>query len=1387
MNTKICPACKNPIPASAPGGLCPACILRDAEAPAPADRTAPSLAEIAAAFPQLEILGLIGQGGMGWVFKARQPKLNRLVALKLLPASLAERDAAFAGRFEREGQLLARLHHPNIVAVHDSGISQPSTLNSQPFFYLLMEFVDGVNLRQAMRSSRFTPAQALAIVPHICDALQFAHDEGVLHRDIKPENILLDAKGRVKLADFGIAKLIESNADTLVRSASEPELAKLRTGVSALPGLTQSGTTLGTPSYMAPEQRDTPADVDNRADIYSLGVVFYELLTGELPTGSIAQPSAKCDADPRVDAIVQQALEKERTRRQHSASEVKTQVETLSQPGTHPKSVTNPPHPIQPTLILHLTLFALVAALFFIVVPRFAAIYREMGLPRPAMARIGYRATVTGMLLFPVLLGLDVGLCFLARKLGGKRGLRQWTIAVIVGLVSVVAMSSVSLMVPLQKLVTNLGPKPTVPFLEWAQGEWTLDRDESERATATLYPGGQDNSPGTAALREEWKPFIVASHVSFSPTRFEFWEVRNPSVPLPQFSFTSGRAPLPESAKSASPDQFTFTAKKEFFSHGSTTPYKVEEIPMGPFSKTKDGLLQWTMEKPGGVKYALVFRRTASKSIEGDPGLGDAFFSALRPTVGHDWKTDPEIAADADKNWNPWAGHIKNGDMLRMRGDLPGALQSYQASIDAAVAESKKQEPEEPKSRDWQRGRWQSHTAQSQTKLGDVQSALGELDAALKSYRESVALLDALLASEPGNAERRTQLCTAFVKVGDVLRAQGNAAEAMKSYRSGVVVFEKLPKVNEWEFVYGSTDGGSYDPSEPFDAQELPRLVVAPSAESVSKKNARQSRMFCLINRAGAEKAAQFRTLISNQELLKEPMLGLALAGYDYSVNGSQKALDFILTKLAAEPVGSDSNESVVLAFVDEWDRTVSAVESHFTATDGAGGFNHAAFWETRQFLFPRSYLLHRLKTLEGAPVKADGNATATAVEKESPPAKPMPDVESWSYTLRHLDAERLDKQMKAKPQAGVATKVEAGVVTLTGPRDAVRPLATMLRVLDQPEVKDPFDLPLFNMPPDFFTRLAIPGLMSGMEFKDTQFEPVFFETLKRAGVTAPQLARALSAHVLELEKATFVNTGTPFESIMKTPGASTYYDGTIPCADQPDKPLTLRIRRTTQQMGTKPDIAGLAPWLIEEAKKHAKEPLVAPGKDDAKGRATEPPATPAPDAKPEAKAPSQQEGATLAQQAAQLAATKGKAWKSEVLELRRANGAQYKSILILEFAPFAGFRENPPDASVKVSGASPAEGPFKVSVGIADPDFRDVRLKEKDGVRTIKITQAIETVDKPTKKTERILNDYRSMSFSYLLTPDTLTLQGFPTDEITWGSMGFIAPTRDIVFKLEP
>jgi len=297
-----CPVCGTDYSAKAPQGLCPKCLLLGVAAPTENEqfdhRTAPpSVESVQTAFPQLEVLALIGQGGMGAVYKARQPKLNRSVALKILPEGVA-RHPAFAERFAREGQLLARLNHPNVVAVHDFG-------EAGGFYYLLMEYVDGVNLRQAMQAGRFTPEQALAIVPMICEALQYAHDEGVLHRDIKPENILLDTKGRVRLVDFGVAKLVGQDE-------SEGEAAASPAGQLTL---TQVGCALGTPNYMAPEQLLNPSAVDQRADIYSLGVVFYEMLTGELPQGRFAPPSHKTPVNARVDDVVMRALARQKEKR----------------------------------------------------------------------------------------------------------------------------------------------------------------------------------------------------------------------------------------------------------------------------------------------------------------------------------------------------------------------------------------------------------------------------------------------------------------------------------------------------------------------------------------------------------------------------------------------------------------------------------------------------------------------------------------------------------------------------------------------------------------------------------------------------------------------------------------------------------------------------------------------------------------------------------------------------------------------------------------------------------------------------------------------------------------------------------------------------------------
>jgi uncharacterized protein (TIGR03067 family) len=309
-----CPQCGTEVRPDAPEGLCPQCLLKEAmkseadleretgaTAAHPACSKSPDLEELGQYFPQLEIVELLGQGGMGIVYKARQRRLDRFVALKILPGQ-AGGDSAFAERFAREARALAKLTHPSVVTVYDFG-------ESDGRFYLLMEFVEGVNLRHLLRERRLKPEEALKIVPQICEALQYAHEQGVIHRDIKPENILLDKKGHVKIADFGLAKLLGAKATD-----------------SALTGSQQI---MGTFHYMAPEQMERPLTVDHRADIYSLGVVFYEMLTGELPMGRFAPPSQKVQVDVRLDEVVLRALEKEPERRYQHASDVKAEVETI--------------------------------------------------------------------------------------------------------------------------------------------------------------------------------------------------------------------------------------------------------------------------------------------------------------------------------------------------------------------------------------------------------------------------------------------------------------------------------------------------------------------------------------------------------------------------------------------------------------------------------------------------------------------------------------------------------------------------------------------------------------------------------------------------------------------------------------------------------------------------------------------------------------------------------------------------------------------------------------------------------------------------------------------------------------------------------------------------
>jgi len=312
-----CRTCGKPLPEDAPVGSCPHCLLAEglSSKPSESDTAPPDVAEMADRFPALEVLEVLGRGGMGVVYKARQKNLDRTVALKIVAPVEGDR-AAFAERFGREARTMARLDHPHIVKVYDFG-------ETDGLYYLVMEYVEGVNLRQAMQGGELGPQSTLAIVPQICDALQYAHDQGVVHRDIKPENILLDKSGTVKIADFGLAKLLNPSVNDHT--------------------ITGTGQVMGTFHYMAPEQYRTPGEVDHRADIYSLGVVFYEMLTGELPVGRFAPPSERVSVDVRLDEVVLRTLEQERERRYQKASEIRTRIDSIADDSAPPPFPSAPP------------------------------------------------------------------------------------------------------------------------------------------------------------------------------------------------------------------------------------------------------------------------------------------------------------------------------------------------------------------------------------------------------------------------------------------------------------------------------------------------------------------------------------------------------------------------------------------------------------------------------------------------------------------------------------------------------------------------------------------------------------------------------------------------------------------------------------------------------------------------------------------------------------------------------------------------------------------------------------------------------------------------------------------------------------------------------------
>lgn len=299
----VCSSCGAGLTASAtPGGLCPRCLMRGALADvevgdsaegvehpaghAAPPTSAPSPRDLSTRLgARFEVQALLGQGAMGAVYRAVDTHRDRVVALKvLLPQGGASPE--FEARFVREAEVLARLRHPGIVGVEDFGAADG-------LCYLVLEHVEGRTLREQMRSGPVQLEEARRIIGQLGEALQAAHDLGIVHRDVKPENVLVAADGRARLVDFGLARWARREG--------------FGDSVDAFT-LTRSGTAVGTPIYMAPEQLHGDGEVDGRADVYALGVLAYELLTGKLPLGRFEPPSSVVPTAVPCDKVVLRAL-----------------------------------------------------------------------------------------------------------------------------------------------------------------------------------------------------------------------------------------------------------------------------------------------------------------------------------------------------------------------------------------------------------------------------------------------------------------------------------------------------------------------------------------------------------------------------------------------------------------------------------------------------------------------------------------------------------------------------------------------------------------------------------------------------------------------------------------------------------------------------------------------------------------------------------------------------------------------------------------------------------------------------------------------------------------------------------------------------------------------
>jgi serine/threonine-protein kinase len=251
--------------------------------------------------PGFELIGVVGRGGMGEVWRARQLSLNREVAIKTLATHLAE-EPDFVRRFEKEATALAALSHPNVVGIFDRG-------SYGGIYYLVMEFVTGPSLRETMTTGAHGPDLAFDVTAQVLSAMDYAHHRGIVHRDLKPENILLAAGNHAKVADFGLAAILGRESSLQV---TRPSVA------------------MGTLSYMAPEQRKDAHGVDGRADLYSVAVILYEMLMQELPVGRFQLPSRRLPKlDKRIDDILEKALAPEPAGRFQTAKELAAALASL--------------------------------------------------------------------------------------------------------------------------------------------------------------------------------------------------------------------------------------------------------------------------------------------------------------------------------------------------------------------------------------------------------------------------------------------------------------------------------------------------------------------------------------------------------------------------------------------------------------------------------------------------------------------------------------------------------------------------------------------------------------------------------------------------------------------------------------------------------------------------------------------------------------------------------------------------------------------------------------------------------------------------------------------------------------------------------------------------